>query len=546
MSVIDFAEAAHIRARTRSEPPESVDVAIVGCGIGGLTAAAYLARSGLKVACFDSHYVAGGCTTQFERGPSDGRYHFDIGLHYVGDCTEKGAIPTMLRGAGVEVDWLPMDQNGFDTLIFPGLRFAIPANIELYRDRLVALFPKEKKGIDRYVQLLREVDHFASVMEARKKPSALKMVLDLALHGRLLARYRGATIAQFLDTCTQDPGLRAIFLGQSGDYGVPPSECSVLMHMGLAAHYFKGAYYPKGGGQVLADRLADSVEAAGGTIHLRMGIEKILIENEVAVGIRTEPRKGQQYTVRAGKVLSNADIKRTLLELVGPENLPQRWVERTQTMQMGGALFMTCLGVQADMAQKGMAATNYWQFDSFDVEAFYRDCNVGGQITPRGCYITSTTFKDPTTTTHSPAGICNIEVMTLVPGGADAWGVPKAQIDGGSYRKDGEYKERKDQVQADMIRRLEAIFPGTAEHIVFAESASPVTHSRYTRASDGTGYGLAATPGQFMNERPGYRAPVSGLYLCGASTRAGHGIVGAMRSGVSAAKRIAQDMGNSL
>jgi phytoene dehydrogenase-like protein len=73
------------------------------------------------------------------------------------------------------------------------------------------------------------------------------------------------------------------------------------------------------------------------------------------------------------------------------------------------------------------------------------------------------------------------------------------------------------------------------------ESATPVTHTRYTWAASGSGYGIAATPEQFMDRRPGYRGPVPGLYLCGASTRAGHGIVGAMMSGYQAAKRAARE-----
>src|SRR5690348_6475716 len=76
--------------------PESVDVAVIGSGLGGLCAAAYLAQRGLSVAVFESHYVAGGCATQFERGPRGARYRFDVGLHYIGDCREDGTIPRIL------------------------------------------------------------------------------------------------------------------------------------------------------------------------------------------------------------------------------------------------------------------------------------------------------------------------------------------------------------------------------------------------------------------------------------------------------------------
>jgi phytoene dehydrogenase-like protein len=93
-------------------------------------------------------------------------------------------------------------------------------------------------------------------------------------------------------------------------------------------------------------------------------------------------------------------------------------------------------------------------------------------------------------------------------------------------------------IEDELVARLDRQFPGTAARICYRESATPLSHSRFTRASDGSGYGLAATPDQFLDKRPGYRGPIDGLYLCGASTRAGHGIAGAMMSGLKAAQRI--------
>jgi all-trans-retinol 13,14-reductase len=122
-----------------------------------------------------------------------------------------------------------------------------------------------------------------------------------------------------------DPKLRAVLLGQNGDYGLPPSQVSALLHLGLAAHYFRGAFYPKGGGQIIADRLAARIESLGGRICLRHTIEKILIEDGRAVGVQIAARDEEPVSqVYADVVLSNADFKRTLLDLVGPEHLAER------------------------------------------------------------------------------------------------------------------------------------------------------------------------------------------------------------------------------
>ncbi len=536
----------HTTRRVRAPVPEQVDVAIIGCGLGGLQSAARLAQAGLKVACFDQHYVAGGCATMFERGRTGERWRFDIGLHYLGDCEPGGGIPTLLRNAGVEgIAFQAMDQDGFDTLVFPGLRFRVPRGLDAYRERLLQTFPSERKGIDHYCRFLREIGQL--IGGATEKPG-MKTLLQVALHGRLVARYRSATVAQLLDDCTRDPLLRAVLVGESGDYGVRPTQASALLHAGLMDHYLHGAYYPVGGGQVLADRLGERIEQLGGTIHLRHGVQKILVESGRAVGIVLEGQGGQPGAqVRARAVLSNADIKKTWLELLGREHLPVEAQRRADQWVMGGALWLSFFGVQADLHVAPGQATNFWQFDSTDVEDFYeRAATPAPGFVPAGCYLTSGSQKDPHTSGHAPLGCSTVEAMTLVPASPEAWGVTAVEVESGEYRKRDAYLQAKARVEADMLRRVGELLPAAQGKVVFAESSTPITHYRFARASGGTGYGIAATPNQFMENRPSYRGPIFGLYQCGASTRAGHGVFGALRSGELAARRVATDLGKPL
>ncbi len=528
----------------QAEPPASVDVAIVGAGISGLMAGASLAVAGLRVALFDPHYVAGGCATQFARGGKRHRYCFDVGLHYIGDCGDDGQIPRLLRSVGIDQRFVPMDPDGFDVFVFPDFRFRVPADIERYRQRLLDMFPAERRGIDRWVRLVGEVGHIAGQVMKHHGRLSLGMLAQVLLHGRLAGRYVNATMESFLDDTTRDPRLRAVILGQHGDYALPPSKASAMLHAGLAGHYFAGAYYPEGGGQIMSDRLAAVIEARGGSIHLRRGVERILVERGRAVGVVTEPRArgDDRWVVRARAVLSSADITRTLLELVGPEALPRRWRRRVARFEMAGALFMTFLGVEGDVRDLGMGASNYWAFDSYDTEAVYRDMYARPDIAPAGAYITSATLKDPQTR-HAPAGISNVEVMALIDASPHKWGVRPDDVAPWRYKRDGRYLDIKRRVERALIARFDAVFPGAASRIVYQESATPMTHTRYTRARDGSGYGLACTPALFLQGRPGYQGPLPGLFLCGASTRAGHGIVGAMTGGAQAARMVAAALG---
>ncbi|HET7042197.1 MAG TPA: FAD-dependent oxidoreductase, partial [Gemmatimonadales bacterium] len=84
-----------------------IDVAVVGAGVGGLAAAALLARSGARVAVFEQHFLAGGFCTSWERvvAAPDGRrsrFVFDAGVHDVSGVGEGGGVRQLLELLGAE------------------------------------------------------------------------------------------------------------------------------------------------------------------------------------------------------------------------------------------------------------------------------------------------------------------------------------------------------------------------------------------------------------------------------------------------------------
>ncbi|GDX83139.1 phytoene dehydrogenase [Deltaproteobacteria bacterium] len=525
-------------ARVKHAPPGTADVVVVGAGLGGLMTAVRLAQSGRKVAVLDAHYVAGGCATMFSRGSGEHRYAFDIGLHYVGGCGPGGRVPAVLDEVGVAVDWRPLDPDGFDELIFPDFRFRVPANEELYRERLIALFPSEKPGIDRYMRMCREV----RVLGRHNAPKGLALAWEALTKGRLAAWNKGATLGTFLNSCTKDPKLRAVIAGQNGDYGLPPSRVSLMLHCGLVNHYFDGAYYPRGGGQVIADGLAARLEALGGSIHLRHPVTGVIVEGGRAVGVQYTGPHGATGEVRAPIVVSGGDLKRAVLELLPEAAAPAGLRETAAKWEMGGAIFLTCLAVKADLGALGMGACNYWEFDGYDFDALYGESQSGTIPPVRGCYITSATRKDLGTPGHAPPGVETVEIMALVPGAAKLWGVSEAEARTPNYRRSPEYLATKARIEDNLVGRLERLFPGATANVLHRESASPVSQTRFTWASGGSGYGLACTPEQFLGNRPGYRSGVPGLYFTGANTRSGHGISGALGSGVQAARAVEADV----
>ena len=538
--------------RVSTPVPERVDVAIVGAGPSGLTAAAYLARQGKSVAIFDPHYVAGGSATQFARGRKGSRFRFDIGLHYIGEVGPDQPLGLMLTELGIhdKLGFAPLDPDGYDRFVFPDFTFHMPADLGLYRDRMVEFFPEQRRGVDKYISYVKHADaarRLAAGNDGRLTPLVNIQVLFKAWRVVMHLKH---SLNDLMDSCgITDPKLRAVIAAQQGDYGLPPGKAAALIHASTSAHFASGGWYPKGGGQAISDALADCIEAAGGAICLRKRVEKIVIENSRAIGVDIVSHKDVRQRVLAGAVISGADLKHTMGDLIDPEHLPQKYRTRVENYEMAGSLFLACLGVKGsfdELRGLGLGAFNTWQFDSYDFDGEYAAGDRDGPLPVRGAYITSGSLKDPEPGSHAPLGHATLEVMAMVNGDPAKWDVEESGISKRKYRHGDGYKALKEGVEEQLIARTEALFPGVKERIVFQESATPVTTRRYTGASEGVSYGIAATVEQSMDGRPDERSPVQGLYLCGASCRSYHGIYGTMCSGRAAARRIIEDTGGRM
>ncbi|MCB0218186.1 MAG: NAD(P)/FAD-dependent oxidoreductase [Chrysiogenetes bacterium] len=513
--------------RLKTLESDEFDVVVIGSGMGGLCAAGILAKRGKKVLVIEQHYVAGGNSTIFSRKG----YEFDVGIHYIGDCEPNGSIPRILRAAGVtDVEFEEMDPNGYDTIVLPDMEFKFPRGAHNLERALIKAFPREKKGIKRYIKFLRQI---SAIQKVPGNPISALWVLP---RSGLLMRNATKTFKEFLDSCTSDVRLQAIMAGQSGDYAAAPSKASALIGGGLTAHYLKGAYFPKGGGQIMSDKLAEAIEENGGKILLMTKAEKIEIENGKVTGVTFESKRLGRRTVKAPVVISNADIRHTIQNLVDPEHLEEKTLKRTARYEMAPGLGVVYLGIDRDLKAEGHPRTNYWIFPSPDQEPFYAAVERGEILDEPFAFISIASVKDPTNKKVAPEGITNMQVMSLAPCQPEFWGVTEEEVRTGAYQKNETYKKKKEEYAAAVLKTAKRVFPDLEEHIVYKEVSTPLSSRRYTGSE--TSYGIASTPRQFLNGRPPAQTEVEGLLLCGASTRSGHGIGGVTMSGLQAAAQV--------
>lgn len=528
MNTINTARRESKADRFRQLDKKIFDAIVIGAGIGGLVSAALLAKRGKSVLVVDMHYALGGCATVFHRG---GRaYEFDVGLHYVGDCGVNGLIPRILQGAGINnIEWVEQDPEGFDLMQFPDFQFAMPRGYDRFRERLLQMFPSEQKGINRYMRLLKQI---WDVMGLAAHPWQTPLVIPRC---PLVLRYGNGTVDKFLDSCTQNKRLRAILTGQLGVYHQPPSRAALAGHAGVTNHFLQGSFYPKGGGQAVSNALADVIENNGGKILLRTKVDKIRIIDGQACGLEMESKKIGRLSVAAPTIISNADYKSTMLNLVGAEHLSRKKLEHIDSLEMAPAMGIIYLGVKRDLRAEGYSNANIRLYPSYDFEKCYQQIFNQQFVENPHVFISSATLKDPDNPALAPVGMTNIQLMSAVPNAPQAWGISEVELRDGSYSDNPAYLQCKENYAQKILEIAEQAIPNLRQDIDFCEVATPFSATRFAGVSGGTAYGLAMIPEQFLLNRPSPKSPIKNLFLCGGNLRTGHGIFGAMTSGVEAA-----------
>jgi all-trans-retinol 13,14-reductase len=514
-----------------AEASDRWDAIVIGSGLGGLACAAYLCAAGRRTLVLEGHSVAGGNSQVFRRRVKDVEYEFDVGIHYIGECGPTGGITRLMNGIGLaeRVVFRPLDPDGYSTLIFPDLEFRVPASWDRYRERLLATFPDEAESLGTVVDTLRRVDS-----EGRRYQEREIGADQLAEEAPTFLAWGLRPVTELFAEHGVSQRAAAVLLGEQGDYAVRPSKTPVALAAGLTGHYMGGAFYPEGGGQVIAGRLVEAIRAYGGDVRTRARVAKVRIENGRAVGVTLE-RGGEE--IDAEIVVSNADLKRTIGEIVGEQHFSEGTIARVRGYTMTLPLFTAYLSIDIDLREQGIPNSNYWIWNSFDIEGLYEELESGRIPDPPIAYISTASLKDPTNPHLAPPGQTNLQVMTLVPREYGVWNQERGPVEEGRnrYHTDPAYRRSKQELVERILEAAEVAIPDLRKHVVWSESATPLTQERFTHSTGGTSYGIEFNCAQMGPLRMGPNTDVAGLYLCGASTPSGHGIGNVLRSGVVAA-----------
>ncbi len=498
------------------------DAIVVGSGIGGLAAAALLAKhAGKRVLVLERHYTAGGYTHSFRRP----NYSWDVGVHYVGEAQNPDspvrAVFDHITGGALE--WHPMPKV-YDRAIIGEQTFDFSAGVENLHEALKRTFPSESAGIDGYLAAVQSARKAGELYFAEKAvPGPIARLAGRWMRAPFL-KWASRTTLDVLQQFTRDPELIGILTAQWGDYGLPPAQSSFGMHAIIAGHYFQGASYPIGGSARIAETIAPMIQRNGGKIVVSAEVREILIEDRAAVGVRMAD--GCEF--RSNLVVSDVGARNTFDRLVQD---PQPIREDLRHIPGSMAHLSLYAGVKESAASLGLNGTNLWICPSADHDAnLARFLNDPAAPFPM-LFISFPSAKDPAFDKKHPSR-ATIEAVALAP---YEW---FARFEDTKWKKRGEdYDSFKAGMQCRIQRELEQAVPAIAGKIDHAELSTPLTTRHFMNYAHGEAYGLAATPQRFLTRSLKPRTSVRNLYLTGQDV-ATLGVTGAMMGGVVAASAI--------
>ncbi len=521
-------------------------VVVIGGGHNGLVCAAYLARAGARVTLLERREVLGGSCVTEELWPG---YRVSRAAYVLSLFRPRILRELRLERFGLRLlprspsSLTPLPDGG--SLVLGADRAANVAEIRRFSARDAAVYPRYEALLERIAGAVEPMlDAPPPELPLRRlrdlRPWLLALRAGLRL-GRELPRAARLLLAparELLEEWFDSEPLRSTLATDAviGAFASPstPGTGSVLFHHAMGSlGGGRGVWaYVAGGMGALSAALADAARAAGATCRTSAEVASILTRGARARGVALVD--GEE--IPADAVVSGADPARTLTLLDAREALPDDFHRalatldyRSPVVKLNLALGRLPLFNLEGREPSSLAGTIHMgplDLDALEL-AFAQACAGGVSERPL-IELTLPSVIDPDL---APAGRHVASIFAQY--------APARAMD------DPDWPALRDRMRDRVLAVVDELAPGFSDSIEALEVLAPPDLERVFGLTSGNIFHGAMRPDRLLSLRPApgwsrYRTPLRGLYLCGAGTHPGGGVMGA--PGRNAAGEIVHDL----
>jgi len=509
---------------TDTKLDNAFDVILVGGGHNGLICATYLAKAGKKVLVLEARDAFGGAaaTSEFSDGFS------------VSSCAQwlMQLSPQIQKDLALEKFGLTLAAKNLSTIALG----EDASHIKILGDKLEgdSLSAEDKQQYKKFYKQILKFSKVLATAFSHRPPklveanfsdriTLLKLGLGLKLLGqddmRDLMRIALINMYDIMEENFDNELVKAALSFDSvlGSHMGPRSPNTVFgfLYRRLGDVYgFVGPAVVKGGMGAVGDALAASAKAAGVTLRRNAKVVRILTDCYRATAV--ELADGE--SIKANIIVSNVDPKATFKQLVGYPNIETGMARNVHNIRMKGNTAKLHLALKGLPKFTGLAEKDLGNrlliAPSMDyIERAFNHAKYGEYSSKPALDISIPSVHDDTL---APAGE---QVLSAI--------VQFAPYD----LKQGWSDQTKQAFKQLVIDRLEDFAPGIKNLIIDSELLTPKDIEQQYHLTGGHWHQGELSLDQIMMMRPftgatQYATAIGGLYLCGAGSHPGGGVMG--------------------
>jgi phytoene dehydrogenase-like protein len=448
---------------------KSYDSIIIGSGLAGMTAANKLAKNGRSVLLLEAHFKLGGFATWFNR---KGGHVFDVSLHGF----PVGMIKTCKKYWSREIA---------DSIIqVKKIRFTNPDyDIESdftevdFKNILVEKFEVKREAADNFFETLANMNFYDD------REMTNRDLFEKHFPGRQdIVRFLLEPITYANGSTLDDEAIT---------YGIVFSN-----------FMSKGVYTFKGGTDTLIKKMQQELINNGVDIKCNAKVHEIIVEDGTARGV-----KFNDEAVYSKSVLSNANLIKTIKELVGDEHFEKDYISGVDEVRVNTSSCQVYMGIKEGETIPQMAELIFHS----EAKEFSTDALLSKEIN-------SQTFS-----IYYPEIRPHLNNRYVIVSSSNA------RYEDWSGLTDEEYEQRKEYLTKRALDVLETLIPGVRDKIDFTEAATPLTMERYTHHLKGASFG---TKFEGLDYSMNLHKNINGLFHSGSVGIIMSGWLGAANYGV--------------